>query len=869
MSTHTSETVTATKLTATELGLTNSELGLTDSEASAALQRHGYNELPSAKPRSAWVIAFGVMREPMFMLLLACGAIYVLLGDKRDAVMLLAFVVIIMAISFIQQHKSERALDALKNLSSPRALVIRNGSQQRIPGREVVVGDIVILSEGDRVPADGVLLTSLNLMADESLLTGESLAVNKTAAQQPLLTMIAPGGAESPYIYAGALVVAGKGIAQILATGSDSAIGRIARSLATVQAEPTHVEREIRQVVARVAIGGLLLSAFIAVLYALTHGQWLAGLLVGITFAMAVVPEELPVVLTLFFGLGAWRIAQRRVLTRHIPALEMLGSTTVLCVDKTGTLTENRMLLQQLAVANQIYDLRANHSQSGSSQALPETFHELLEFSVLASHRDPFDPMERAIHDALEQTLANSEHVHRDWQLLEEYPLSRELLAMSRVWQSPRRDYLVIAAKGAPEAIFDLCHLDVAALAALSAQAATMAARGLRVLAVARARFERLPLPEIQHDFVFELLGLIGFADPVRAAVPQALRECYAAGVRVVMITGDHPATALSIATQIELDTKAGYLVGSALDALSDAQLQHEIERVNIFCRVTPEHKLRLVHALKNNGEVVAMTGDGVNDAPALKAAHIGIAMGARGTDVAREAADLVLMDDDFAAIVSAIKAGRRIFDNLGKAAAFVIAVHVPIIGLSLLPVLLQWPLVLMPVHILFLQLIIDPACSLVFEMEPEERDLMQRPPRPRQQKLFNRNLLIASLLEGSVLLIIVLALFGVALHAGYAVDAARALIFATLIAANIGLIFANRTRTAGFFAAAKTPNPALRWVSIGAIGVMILVNSVPWLRNLFNFTAPDAIGWGIALCAGLLSVAIFEAIKYWRFRSA
>ncbi|MFT3930220.1 MAG: cation-translocating P-type ATPase [Spongiibacteraceae bacterium] len=838
----------------------NKDSGLNDNEVAAALEQHGYNELPSAKPRPIFAIAFDVMREPMLLLLFACGAIYLLLGDERDAAMLLAFVAIVLTISIVQRHKSERALDALKNLSSPRAQVIRNGIQQRIPGREVVVGDLVVLSEGDRVPADGILLTCLNLQTDESLLTGESIAAAKISSDVIPDVMPAPRVGETPYVYAGSLVVAGKGIAQILATGGASAIGNIAHSLATIVTEPTLVEREIKWVVKRIAIAGLALSALIALIYTLTRDHWLDGLLAGITAAMALLPEELPVVLMLFFSIGAWRIAQRRVLTRNIPAIEMLGSTSVLCVDKTGTLTENKMLLCQLDMldeADGCYDLTVNRNAP-----LPEKFHELLEFSVLASHRDPFDPMERALHDALQQTLADTEHVHKDWKLLEEYPLSRELLAMSRAWQSPRRDYSVIAAKGAPEAIADLCHLNAQDTANLLQRMEVLAEQGLRVLAVARAKFEQKKLPEIQHDFIFELVGLISFIDPVRAAVPTALRECNDAGVRVVMITGDHPATALNIAAQIDLDASAGYLTGAQIDAMDQAQLLQQVRVINVFCRVTPEHKLQLVEALKANGEIVAMTGDGVNDAPALKAAHIGIAMGARGTDVAREAADLVLMDDDFSSIVAAIKSGRRIFDNLGKAIAFVIAVHVPIVGISLLPVLLQWPLLLLPVHVLLLQLVIDPACSIVFEMEAEERDIMRKPPRPRTQKLFSRELLTAGLIQGGAVFAIIYGLFAAALHQGYAASSARALTFTALIAANLGLIVINRVRVGGFVEACRRSNAALYWVIASTALVLFAINFFAPLQALLHFTSPVSLGWAMAAFAVASCLVVLELIR-------
>ncbi|HVK53577.1 MAG TPA: HAD-IC family P-type ATPase, partial [Burkholderiales bacterium] len=656
------------------------QFGLSYEEAAARLLRDGHNELPTAKPRSLFSIIRNIVLEPMFLLLIACGAIYLILGDPGEALMLLGFVFIIMGITFVQTRRSERALEALRDLSSPRALVIRNGERKRIAGRDVVRGDLLVLAEGDRAPADAVLFSGMNLRADESLLTGESEPVKKTPADKIPERMEKPGGDESSFIFSGTLVVEGSGIALAMATGPRTEMGRIGKALTGVEREATLIQLETARIVKRLAWFGLGLSLLVAIAYALTRGDWLQGILVGITLAMAILPEELPVVLTIFLGLGAWRISRRNVLTRQIPAVETLGATTTLCVDKTGTLTHNQMALIGLVANSRPLRLSEN-----VRKALPEEFHELLEFSLLASHRDPFDPMEKAIHKTVAETLAGTEHIHGDWGLVEEYPLSQQLLAMSRVWRSPDRASYVIAAKGAPEAIADLCHMDKAEIEALEAQVTAMAEQGLRVLGVAKAAFQPTHLPPIQHDFEFQFLGLIGFADPLRASVPAAIKESYGAGVRVIMITGDYPATAMHIATQAGLVSKGGYIAGSELEAMSDSELRRRIKAVNVFCRVTPEQKLRLVNALKTNGEIVAMTGDGVNDAPALKAAHIGIAMGERGTDVAREAAALVLLDDDFSSIVAAIKLGRRIFDNLKKALAFVIAVHIPIIGLSLI----------------------------------------------------------------------------------------------------------------------------------------------------------------------------------------
>jgi Ca2+-transporting ATPase len=750
----------------------------------------------------------------------------------------------------------------LRDLSSPRALVIRDGEQRRIPGREVVRGDLLVLAEGDRVPADAVLLSGVNVSADESLLTGESVPVRKApAASVPDVSvpgaMAKPGGDDLPFLYSGTLVVQGKGLAQTLATGAHTAIGRIGKALAAVEQEPTRIQIETARIVKRLAWLGFALSLAVAVAYALMRGDWLNGFLVGITLAMAILPEELPVVMTLFLGLGAWRIAQQRVLTRHIPAIEMLGSATVLCVDKTGTLTQNRMVLVQLQAQELVLDLAGLERPE-----LPEQFHELLEFSMLASHRDPFDPMEKAIHESAQKALAGTEHLHGDWALIEEYALSRELLAVSRVWQSPDREHYVIAAKGAPEAIADLCHLVPADTEALDRAVTAMAAQGLRVLGVAKASFSQTDLPAIQHDFSFELLGLIGLADPVRDAVPAAISESHAAGMRVIMITGDYPATAISIAQRIGLKSPDRTITGAELDALDDAELARKVGDVNVFCRAAPEHKLRLVNALKANGAIVAMTGDGVNDAPALKAAHIGIAMGARGTDVARESAALVLLDDDFTSIVAAIRLGRRIFDNLRKAIAFVMAAHVPIVGMSLIPVAMGWPLVLLPVHILFLQLIIDPACSVVFEAEPEEADVMRRAPRLSEASLFDRGTVAFGLLQGCGVLAIVLAVFAIALYRGQEAEVARALTFTAMVIADLGLIFSNRSRSRNFLATIGTRNRALWWVMGGALSFLGLVLYVPPLRQLFHFGTLHADDILIAIAAGIVCIFGAEAAK-------
>lgn len=829
--------------------------GLSEAEAKERLKAEGYNELPSAKARSIFAIALDVVREPMFLLLVAGGLIYLMLGDLQEALMLMGFVFVVMGITLYQERKTERALEALRDLSSPRALVIRDGVERRIAGREVVRGDLVVLSEGDRVPADAVLLSCTNLSADESLLTGESVSVRKVCSNSQT-DMGPPGGEDLPFIYSGTLVVQGHGAALVKATGSSTEIGKIGRTLQKVEPEKTALQKETVRLVRNLAILGLSLCALVVIIYGLTRGDWLHGILAGITMAMAVLPEEFPVVLTIFLALGAWRISRSSVLTRRVPAVETLGSATVLCVDKTGTLTQNRMTVKKIFAGNGFYDLASIEGKG----RLPEAIHQVVEYSILASQRDPFDPMEKAFKRLGDEYLARTEHIHSDWSLVQEYPLSRELLAMSRVWKSPGGEQYVIAAKGAPEAVADLCHLDERQRKELSLKIKSMADEGLRVLGVAEACFSG-NLPAEQHDFKFSFLGLIGLEDPVRPGVADAIRECYAAGIRVVMITGDYPGTAQAIATQIGLPSDR-VITGPELAKMSDAELQEMIRDVSIFSRVVPEQKLRLVSALKAEGEVVAMTGDGVNDAPALKSADIGIAMGGRGTDVARESASLVLLDDDFSSIVKAVRQGRRIFDNIKKAMAYILAVHVPIAGMSLIPVLLQWPLVLLPVHVVFLELIIDPACSVVFEAEPEEEGVMNRRPRDPRKPLFGRSTIALSLLQGLSVLIIVMAVYAVSLYRGQGDMEARALTFTTLIVANLGLILTNRSWSRTILETLSTPNAALWWIIGGALIFLGAVLYVPFLRDLFKFAFLHFIDLAICFMAGIASILWFEGLK-------
>jgi Ca2+-transporting ATPase len=816
----------------------NSITGISEQEAANRLKREGFNDLPSSKQRGIVAIALDVVREPMFLLLVACGMIYLFIGDLREAVMLLGFVFVVVGITLSQERKTERALEALRDLSSPRALVIREGKHHRIAGREVVRGDVIVLNEGDRVPADAAILFCSNLSIDESLLTGESVSVRKSSCDG-VPAMVRPGGDDLPCVYSG------------------TEMGKIGKALQSVVIEETPLQRETGRIVRNLAIIGLFMCSLVVIVYGLTRGNWLNGFLAGITLAMALLPEEFPVVLTIFLALGAWRISRKRVLTRRVPAIETLGAATVLCVDKTGTITQNRMSVSSIYSHGSFYDV-----DYLTEKTIPENFHEVVEFSILASHKDPFDPMEKAFRELGSQYLSRTEHLHDDWNLVREYPLSNNLLALSHVWKSPSGNEYVIAAKGSPEAITDLCHCDASQTREISNAIEIMATEGLRVLGVAKAYFTVTDLPGQQHDFTFVFLGLVGLADPVRPGVAEAVKECHAAGIRVMMITGDYPGTAANIAGQIGLQNCDQSITGAELDSMAEEQLRDRIRTVNIFARVVPEQKLRIVNALKGIGEVVAMTGDGVNDAPALKAAHIGIAMGGRGTDVARESSALVLLDDDFSSIVQAVRMGRRIFDNLKKAVAYIFAVHVPIAGMSLIPVLFKWPLVLLPMHIVFLELIIDPACSVVFEGEPEEADVMTRPPRRPDAPLFGKRTVTLSLLQGLSVLIMLVIVYVISLKRGQGEEDARALTFTSLIIANLGLIFVNRSWSRTVLATLRSPNAALWWVTGGAVVFLGLALYVPFLRDLFRFSVLHPFDIFICVGAGVVSVLWFEVLK-------
>ena len=815
--------------------------GLTTEEAESRLRRYGYNEWPGSSARPVWRIAFEVIAEPMFILLIACGLLYVLIGDYREGIVLLSAFFVVMGITFFQYRKTERALEALKAISAPRALVLRSGQVKRIAGRELVPGDVVFLTEGDRIAADGVLMSNTLLMTDESLITGESVPVAKSNTDG------------SNELYSGTLAVKGQGMMVVTKTGMRAGIGKIAGSLATLRDSQTLLQGEMKVLTRRLAMMGVLISALVATAFYFTRGNIVNAALAGLSSAMAIMPEEFPVVFTVFLALGAWRLSRQNVLTRSAAVIETLGSATVLCCDKTGTITANKMEVVQVYNGQVIIARNEFEKQKQQVQCI-------LEYAALASHDSSADPVDRAILSAAAGVL-KMDRPYR--QPVKEFPMAQPLMCMGLAYEQGESPNTRMFFKGAPESVLGLCG--IAENADIKKVLEEMSGRGYKILGVGWAE-TRGPIPEKLQDFHCFFEGFLALEDPVRPEVREAVQDCMTAGIRVVMITGDYPATARSIAAEAGLRHEV-VVTGNQLQGLSEKELTALAGKADVFARVTPDHKLSIVNALKNAGEVVAMTSDGVNDAPALKAAHIGIAMGNRGTDVAREAADLVLLDDRFESIVSAVKGGRRIYDNLQKAMAYIMAVHIPIIGLTLLPSFNgTLPILLMPLHIVFLELVIDPVCSVAFESEKDEPDIMKRPPRRRGMPFFGLTEMGLSVLNGLLLFLMVMAVYFITLSEGHTDTEVRTIAFSAFVMGNVFLIFSGLSRTYPVVTIFRKVNRAAWLTVLFSLFALVAVIYVPGIRVFFAFSNPGYRHFGLVLLMAALLLFMLEFVKHLRF---
>jgi len=818
--------------------------GLSEAEAEARLARAGPNRLPPPQHKTVLAMTLSVATQPMVLLLLACTLLYALLGSAFDSIVLALSIVAVSVISVYQELRTQRVLEALRELSSPRSTVVRDGVIKRIASHDLVPGDRLIVQEGDRLACDAQLVQSNSMRVDESLLTGESAPVDKDST-----TPDAPAAR----LHAGTLVVQGDGVADVTETGARTALGKIGGSLASLAPRSSRLHLELTRLVRGVAVIALLTCVFTALVFAWREGSWTTGLLIGLTLAMSIVPEEFAVVWTVMLALGAWRLARDQVLTRQPQAIETLGTTTVLCVDKTGTLTCNRM--EVAALDDGARDVHFRRGEIAVAE-----FEALLHTAAQASVREGIEPMDQAIFRLLpaHERPADAAQLERREGVASGRPFMRQC------WRVPGDEGSLVAVKGAPEAVLALCADPAPRLRRLAAQAQAWAGQGLRVLAVARAHGQAgEPTPESGY----EAMGLLAFLDPLREDVAQALQECRRAGVRVVMITGDAAGTALAIAREAGLVQGEGaetVLTGVQLDAMNEAQLELMIRRVAVFARVTPAQKLRIVQALQRRGDVVAMTGDGVNDGPALRAADVGVAMGERGTDVAREAAAIVLLDDRFSSLVDAVRAGRRIFANLQKAMGYLFAVHVPIVGLALLP-LLGGPVLLLPIHVVLLELIIDPACSLVFEAEPLPPNAMQVPPRRADVRLFSIGAIVRALAVGGIALLAVVLVQWWGHRSALSDEALRLAALATIVVGNLVMLhwFRGGLRRTSHF------NAAFEWLLLGVCVLSLAALLIPPLGTALGFPAALDAGWSLVVLGAPAGWAMLRLAQHRLARSS
>jgi P-type Ca2+ transporter type 2C len=828
--------------------------GLTPEEAARRLRDDGPNELERRRRRGPVRILASILSEPLILLLVVGGVLYLVLGQLRDALLLIGSIFVIVGIELYQDYRSDRALEALRSLADPRVTVLRGGRPVAVPTRDVVRGDLLLLQEGGRIAADAAVVRSAGLTVDESLLTGESVPVRK-AVWDGRQAWGRPGGDDRPFVYGQTLVVRGSGLAQVRATGRGNEANRIASALGSVEEEIPLLRAQTRGLVRAIAVAAVVLCVVVASLEGWRSGDWATGLLAGIALALALVPEEMPVVLTIYTALGARRMAQQRALALRFGAIATLGATTVLCVDKTGTLTENRMRV--VAVGTDLAAFAVD--EEGRTDGPVET----IWVGALASPPRPTDPTDAAFVDLAGRRFADRPAPFAG-EPVREYVGDPALLgvAVARRGDDGR---LRLSAKGAPESVFALARLSAAARPGWANAVESLAGRGLRVLAVAEAVLTDPTPPTSLAGVRFHLVGLVGLEDPLRPEVPAAVAECHRAGIRVVMLTGDHSSTARAIARSAGFRRPDRVLTGSDVASMGPDALADAVRSTDVYARFLPEEKLHLVEALKARGEVVAMTGDGVNDAPALRAAHIGIAMGRRGTDVARAAASLVLLDDDFPTLVRAVREGRRIYANMQRAFAYLIAIHVAIAGVALVPVVLGLPLILFPVQIVFLELFIDPTSSIAFEGDPADPRAMDRPPRPPEQPLVPRRAGVASFASGLVILVAAIAVYLWVESSGVAPAASRALAFVTLVVGNTGLMLSFRGGNGELLGPPGRPSGTVTALLVGTALGLATILLVPAAADLFQFARPPLVLLAVAIVVGLgagLSRRVVRAVR-------
>lgn len=818
--------------------------GLNSEEVEKLQKKYGMNELVSQEKPNMLKKFLGVFKEPMFLLLLIAATVYFLLGAPKDGAIMLVFVGFVASITFIQEWKTEKTMNALKDLTSPKVNTLRNGKNILIKSTELVPGDVVFLSEGERIPADCIVLEPSNFSVDESILTGESEYVMKVSTTQ---SEKSTDYWKKDILYAGTLCVFGKCTAIVKFTGINTEYGKIGKAISEAKDEPTPLQKKVSILVKNIAIAGVILCISVMVASYFYSFDILNSILSGISLAMAIIPEEFPVVLTVFLSMGAYRLAKNNTLMRKISAVETLGSATVLCVDKTGTITQNKMKVKSIYSDGGIFNNEDLKNQ------------ELSDLMVLSCEKDPYDPMEKAILEAA--NLSQLETVYK-YDLSKKIAFDSKTKRMANIYIKDNKYY--VAVKGSAETVLGLCNLDKQTMDEINIEIDKMASNGLRVLALADCTSEEVYEDLECYELTFK--GLVGLQDPPKDGVEEAIKLCKKAGIRVVMITGDYSKTAMAIGEEIGLKFTDKVIVGNEIDSLSENELCEVVKSCDVFSRVIPEQKMKIVKALKKNGEIVAMTGDGVNDAPALKSADIGIAMGKRGTEVAKEAADMILMDDNFTTIVKSVKDGRRVYDNIRKAMVYILIIHIPIAAMAMFAPLFNLPPLLLPMHIMLLELIIDPTCSIVFEGEPAEANIMENPPRPPQEPLLTRSLTIKVVLQGIIMFLAAFMPFHYMIDLGISSEYARSFSLITFIVANVTLVLVNRSNTELLYHLIKEKGSKVRLIvnSMALIMVFAIVY-IPILNSFFRTEKIGIYPLIIAIVLGFISTGWWEIVKITR----
>ncbi len=822
--------------------------GLTEAELKISHEKFGFNQTDNTHKNSWFVLLLDILKEPMLLLLIAVTIIYVIVGNYSEALFMLGAIIAVSGISFYQDNRSKKALEALEKLNEPLSTVIRNSNAIQIPTHEIAVGDLCIIEEGKMVNADGKIVHSNDFSVNEASLTGESFSVFKNPET------------DDNKVYSGTLVVSGLAVFEVENIGAKTKLGKIGQSIQNIKEEISPLQLQITKFVKWMAFIGI--AVFLTVwAYSFWQSRDIVqSLLAGLTLAMSILPEEIPVAFTTFMALGSWKLMKQGVIIKRSSIVETLGSTTVICTDKTGTITENSMKLKALFdfKSNQVFDDKS-FDKSELSQ--------LIQFAMWSSEPVPFDPMEKTLHKVYEETQTSDQR--KDFQMIHEYPLEGKPPMMTHIFENNSGER-IIAAKGAPEAILAVSQLSENEKENLGQQIQEFGQQGYRVLGVAKCDFKGNNFPEKQQEFNYDFLGFTVFYDPPKQNIQQVFNKIYDAGIKVKVITGDNADTTNAIAQQAGIKNNSPAVNGSEITHQSEAELMALSGETTLFTRMFPEAKLSVVNALKQSGEVVAMLGDGVNDAPALKAAHIGVAMGNKGTEIAKAAAALVITNDDLDKLIIGIEAGRRIYTNIKKAIQYIISIHIPIILTVSLPLFLGWiyPNIFTPVHVIFLELIMGPTCSIVYENEPIEKNAMQQKPRKMTETFLNWRELSISIIQGLMITVGVLFAYQLAVQNGSNEETTRAMVFTTLFFANVFLSLTNRSFTYSLFESFKNKNILFPLITLATLILLFAILYIPVFSNFFHVSSLNLKDLGITVLIALVSVLWFELYKLRKRRS-